>query len=96
MIIDKTTSVSGNTWESLDFYISVVFLPPYSPNLNPIEFIWKGLKVLTSKTFVASELHIKHIIQALFYRFSSTLSFARSQVNKFLSEEFIKCSKLCS
>ena len=24
--------------------IFLVFLPPYSPNLNPIEFIWKDVK----------------------------------------------------
>ncbi|MEM4065881.1 MAG: transposase [Candidatus Micrarchaeaceae archaeon] len=82
--------------KSLELNISIVFLPPYSPGLNPIEFIWKSLKRRISKTFVASELHLKHIVQALFYRFSSTPSFAKSWINKFLGEEFIKCNKLCT
>jgi len=33
--------------ESLN--IRLVFLPPYSPSLNPIEFIWKTLKRSVSK-----------------------------------------------
>ncbi|MEM4091358.1 MAG: transposase, partial [Thermoplasmatales archaeon] len=71
--------------KALELNISIVFLPLYSPDLNPIEFIWKILKRI-SKTFVASELHLKHIVQALFYRFSSTPSFAKSWINKFLRE----------
>ncbi len=74
--------------------ISQVYLPPYSPDLNPIEFIWKSLKRQISSMFIASEIHLKHIVQALFYRFSSTLSFAKSWIDEFLSEEFIKCNKL--
>lgn len=32
--------------------INLVFLPPYSPNLNPIEYIWKSVKrVLSGKNF---------------------------------------------
>ncbi|MFZ2071794.1 MAG: transposase [Halobacteriota archaeon] len=30
--------------EKLGIYL--VFLPPYSPDLNPIEFVWKSLKRL--------------------------------------------------
>lgn len=33
-----------------------VFLPPYSPNLNPIEFIWKSIKkYISQKNFVQDE-----------------------------------------
>ncbi|MEM0134701.1 MAG: transposase [Thermoplasmatales archaeon] len=77
----------------LELNISIVFFP-YSPDLK-IELILKILNRI-SKTFVASELHLKHIVQALFYRFSSTPSFAKSWINKFLGEEFIKCNKLCT
>ncbi|MEM0134557.1 MAG: hypothetical protein QXU18_04930, partial [Thermoplasmatales archaeon] len=54
--------------KSLELNISIVFLPPCSSDLK-IELILKRI----SKTFVASELHLKHVVQALFYRFSSTL-----------------------
>ncbi|MEM4090676.1 MAG: transposase [Thermoplasmatales archaeon] len=96
MVIDnlKLLHFIGILMKALELNISIVFLPPYSPDLNLIEFIWKSLKRQISKTFVASELHLKHIVQALFYRFSLTLSFAKSWINKFLSGEFIKCNKL--
>ena len=74
--------------------IYLVYLPSYSPDLNPIGFIWKPLKRQISNTFISSEMHLKHIVQALFYRFSSSLSFAKSWIEEFLSEEFIKCIKL--
>ncbi len=31
--------------------IILIFLPPYSPDLNPIEFIWKSIKREISKNF---------------------------------------------
>jgi len=34
--------------------IILVFLPPYSPDLNPIEYIWKSLKRAISPKFIAS------------------------------------------
>jgi len=36
--------------------IVLVFLPPYSPDLNPIEFIWKNIKKeLSSRIFTKKE-----------------------------------------
>lgn len=96
MIIDnfKPHHSPETLLKALELNISLVYLPPYSPDLNPIEFIWKSVKRQISNTFIASELHLKHIVQALFYRFSSSLSFAKSWIDKFLSEEFIKCNQL--
>ena len=36
--------------EQLGIYL--VYLPPYSPDLNPIEFIWKSIKRAISIVFV--------------------------------------------
>jgi transposase len=32
--------------------ITLIFLPPYSPDLNPIEFIWKSIKRIISRSFI--------------------------------------------
>jgi putative transposase len=31
--------------------IKLIILPPYSPDLNPIEFIWKSMKRVISRSF---------------------------------------------
>ena len=40
----------------------LVFLPLYSPDLNPIEFIWKSTKRIISRTFIRDLDHLKQII----------------------------------
>jgi len=65
--------------------ITLVFLPPYSPDLNPIEFIWKSVKRYISSMFVVCKEELKEIVETLFYIFSSSLSFAKSWMRKFLA-----------
>ena len=57
MILDnfpahRTVNVAM-TAEILD--IELIFLPPYSPQLNPIEEIWKSIKKVVSRTFMVSQ-----------------------------------------
>ena len=42
--------------------IDLVFLPPYSPDLNPIEFIWKSIRRIISRTFIRDLDHLKQIV----------------------------------
>lgn len=74
--------------------ILLVFLPPYSPDLNPIEFIWKSIRAQISSEFIWSEEYLKFLVSNLFHRFSGSRSFAKAWIPKFLSEEFIKCNQL--
>lgn len=62
----------------------LVFLPPYSPDLNPIEFIWKSIKRVISAIFVVSVEPLKTTIREAFIRHSSSLSYAEKQINTFL------------
>lgn len=75
--------------------IELVFLPPYSPDLNPIEYIWKSIKRLVSKTFIKDVEHLKKIIREGFQDYSSKTSFAKKWIEIFLSEEN-KSKMLCS
>lgn len=42
--------------------IRPVFLPPYSPDPNPIEFVWKSNKRVVSKTRIMSRDHMTSLL----------------------------------
>jgi len=65
--------------------IELVFLPPYSPDLNPIEYIWKSIKRIISTMFIRHIDDMRNIIKEAFYRLSQKLSFAAQWIDKFLS-----------
>jgi putative transposase len=64
--------------------IKLIFLPPYSPDLNPIEFIWKSIKRIISRSFIKSLECMKKIILENFLIYASRLSFAKSWIERFL------------
>jgi len=64
--------------------IILVFLPPYSPDLNPIEFIWKSIKKELSSRFLMCKEEVQETVENLFYKFSSSLSFAKAWIRKFI------------
>lgn len=70
--------------------IELVFLPPYSPDLNPIEQIWKSLKREISFRFVESRERFLKVIQKTFNKLSKKLSFAKGWTKKFLPRNFQK------
>lgn len=67
--------------------IELVFLPPYSPDLNPIEFIWKSIKRVISAIFVESIEHLKTTTMDAFIRLSRSLSYAEKWIDTFLDRE---------
>jgi len=60
-----------------------VFLPPYSPDLNPLEFKWKTIKRDVLVKFVQSKQHLRNIIKKRFMRIGGSLSFAKKWIEKF-------------
>lgn len=68
--------------------IEFVYLPKYSPDLNPIEFIWKTVKRTISSSFIKSLADMK---EAIFHTWSSSsgnCSFAKKWIDEFLPEIF--------
>jgi len=63
--------------------INLVFLPPYSPDLNPVEFIWKTIKREVSVRFIQSKEHLRSIIKNEFMKVEKSLSFANKWMEKF-------------
>ena len=60
--------------DSLD--IRLVYLPPYSPQLNPIEFIWKSLKRVVSKNMFLDRDQLVGEMEARFLEEASKSTYA--------------------
>lgn len=67
--------------------IELVYLPPYSPDLNPIEFIWKSIKRVVSREFIIDLDHMKEIIRRCFQKYAKKISFAKRWIKKFLNNK---------
>ena len=68
--------------------IDLVFLSPYSPDLNLIEYIWKNIKRIISREFIRDVEHMRSLIRKGFTHFSSKISFAKAWIETFVDEEY--------
>ena len=55
--------------------IRLVFLPPYSPHLNPIEFVWKTLKRSVSKIRFLDREHMTSLLGERFMKETAKTSY---------------------
>ena len=55
--------------------IRLVFLPPYSPDLNPIEFVWRKLKRVISKNRIIDRSHMTALLEERFHQEVSKTSY---------------------
>lgn len=67
--------------------IALTFLPPYSPDLNPIEEIWRGVKRGVSTAFFRSTDEFVAIIEKSYNQLSTQLSFAKGWLIKFIPQQ---------
>ncbi len=73
-----------------DLQIVLVNLPPYSPNLNPIERIWKQIKKTISEAGLIEHVkHLEHLIQSAFKECAKKLSFAKSWIENIWNQVFV-------
>lgn len=63
--------------------ILLIHLPPYSPDLNPIEFIWKSIKRVISTRFITSTSEMKQVITSAWNDSASHMSFAKQWIERF-------------
>jgi len=66
--------------------IKLVFLPPHSPDLNPMEFVWKSIKRIVPTTSINSEIDLKSTIERSFIKLSESKTFAVNWNRKFLNK----------
>ena len=71
---------------SSSLMIILVRLPPYSPQLNPIEQVWKSIKRITYTTFVETKEELVELFKKEYYRIVDNESF----FNKWLSKYILK------
>lgn len=64
--------------------IKIIFLPPYSPHLNPIEQIWKSIKRVVSITYIKNKEHLKEIFEKEFYIQVIKKSFYKKWVDEYI------------
>ena len=64
--------------------IILVNLPKYSPDLNPIEYIWKSIKRVLSEKCLNDRIEIADVVQETFFILGFQLSFAKKWCEKFL------------
>ena len=74
--------------------IELVYLPPYSPDLNPIEFIWKTIKRAVSLQFIRSLNHLRQVITGAWNEACPRCTYARRWITKFVPG-IIKDRELC-
>jgi transposase len=75
--------------------IYLVYLPPYSPDLNPIEFIWKSIKRVISLKLIKHVDELKAVIKSGFEEFASSTSYAKGWIRKFMKGYWL-CEDLCN
>ena len=68
--------------------ISLVYLPPYSPDLNPIELVWKSVKRFVSEKSPLNIEELEEAIAKAFKKLTESISFAKSWIEKFLGDKF--------
>ncbi|MDR3223206.1 MAG: transposase, partial [Methanobrevibacter sp.] len=64
--------------------IKLIYLPPYSPKLNPIEQVWRTVKRELSAEFIESEEFLIDIFEKVYYKNVDKPSFTENWVEKFI------------
>jgi transposase len=85
LILDNSRShhADKTVRKARELEITLVFLPPYSPDLNPVEFVWKTIKREVSVRFIQSKEHLRNIIKNEFTKVEKSLSFAKKWMETF-------------
>jgi transposase len=74
------------TEHAAELDIVLLFLPPYSPQFNPVEFIWKTIKSVISGLFLLCREHLKAAAEEIFMAESVKQSYAEGWKRTFLMD----------
>lgn len=65
--------------------INLIYLPEYSPDLNPIEDVWRVIKDYISRKYLKDVEHLKKLFKEEFYKIIRNPSFYTTWVQKFIT-----------
>ena len=65
--------------------IQLIFLPSYSPNLNPIEQVWRTIKLKLYTKYIKSEAYLINRFKEIFYKIIDRPSFTKEWKDKFIA-----------
>lgn len=70
LFLDKYSSNRSNLVKTVAklLNINLIYLPPYSPHLNPIEQVWRLIKRELKHHYIYSEEHMKNITIKEFFK----------------------------
>jgi putative transposase len=73
--------------KACELNIELIYLPPYSPDLNPIEYLWKSIKRIISISSIESKDELLEIVRDSFFSMTASLSSARMWIPRFLYDK---------
>ena len=89
LILDNfaTHEANGVRKKAKDLNIELIYLPPYSPDLNPIEYLWKSIKRDVSISEIENKAQLIEIVRDSFFSLTAGLSPARMWIPRFLYDK---------
>ncbi|MDR0911062.1 MAG: transposase [Methanobrevibacter sp.] len=66
--------------------IKLIFLPKYSPKLNPIEQVWRTIKIELYTKYIKSEQFLIDRFTRIYYEIVDNSSFTENWINKFIAK----------
>jgi transposase len=97
VVLDNFTSHHAAALQQAaeDNDILLVYLPPYSPDLNPIEFVWKSIKRVISVRFIGSIDEMQQVITTAWSDAVQRRSFGKSWIERFVGS-VISYNEICA
>jgi transposase len=66
--------------------IKLIYLPSYSPNLNPIEQVWRTLKLELYTVFIIDEKFLANRFTIIFYKIINRTSFTKKWKEDYIAK----------
>ena len=66
--------------------IHFVFLPPYCPQFNPIELVWKSIKRVVSGMFILERYQLIDVVREIFMNETSKTSYLEGWMKTFFNQ----------